>query len=283
MNILASLIFFFTLPLLIAKECIPTNQTPITGYKAGVLLLHGLNLKPEKMGFLADWFKDRKIYPIIGHLHGHRGTYESFKKVSSKQWVDDVFQDACRLKYSLPPQTPLYALGYSLGALSFLNFLKAHKKQFLFKKMIFLAPAIKIPWYAKIPELMAFIAPSFSLPSFNLEQYRLYNSTPLQAYTAMGDARKSIDQNWQSFKSIPALIVMDPKDKLVNYQEIKRLLKRYPELPWTLHPVETNPVGTKDHIHHLIIDQNTLGFNAWKQLQELMHVFLAPYPANKSH
>jgi hypothetical protein len=95
------------------------------------------------------------------------------------------------------------------------------------------------------------------------------------AYNALFKAIEHLNKNMGQKLNVPTLIFLDTKDEFVSYRKLKQIIKNEELHQWKLHPVK-NRTGAKGKMHHLIIDESSIGKDAWNKMRGLIiHHLLA--------
>jgi alpha-beta hydrolase superfamily lysophospholipase len=121
------------------------------------LVIHGLNLRPDKMNSIIALLTHSCIDVLNLSLRGHGGNYaktanvdetkarmETFKTVSYKLWITETYRAyGLAENRSREKQVPLFLIGFSLGGLIGATLFAAYPDVY-FNRMVLLAPAIYI-------------------------------------------------------------------------------------------------------------------------------------------
>ncbi len=217
----------------------------------------GLNLNPSKLNSIAAFLTSVGSETFII-------TYKDPIE-SGRSWTSQVHHALCQAKRKAQAQgiEKVHAIGHSLGALALLD------SQFSTYKispatMTFLAPSL---FERFIPSLIKFIdwIPFGSIPSFNIESYRLNASTQLAHYRELRQMREHFFSMLQEKTDLPPVLVfMSPEDELLDFEKTKVFSH---ERNWGFYKLTPNPVNQKT-IHHLIVDPHSMGessFNFFAQ------------------
>jgi len=243
------------------------------------LVIHGLNLQPEKMRSIITLLTHSCIDVLNLSLRGHGKNYiqkanvdgnkarmEAFKTVSYKLWIKETYRAyLLASNRSHEKQVPLFLIGFSLGGLMGANLFASYPEVY-FNRMVLLTPALyihKIYYLAKI--LSPF--PRLVIPSFLIKSYRSNRGTPVAGYNALFEAIEHFKNNMAAKLNVPTLIFIDTRDELVSYRRLKHIIKNGKLHRWRLNPVKKNTTGAKDKLHHLIIDESSLGKEAWNEMR----------------
>lgn len=250
--------------------------------KGVALVMHGLNLKPDKMDsiitllthFDIDVLKvslsgHGKNYKHTGHIGEDRARMKTFKTVSYDLWIKETCQayDIAE-KMSREKHVPLFLVGYSLGGLLGID-LFASFSAGDFNRMVLLAPALCIhPLYYAVKFLLPF--PKLVIPSFSSASYRANFGTPVAAYHVLFETIEHFRQNMTPKLNIPTIVIIDPKDELVPYEKLEQIIKSRGFDHWELHVLKKNEKDAKKKPHHLIIDEATAGKDSWNKMTHLI-------------
>lgn len=256
--------------------------------KGVALVIHGLNFQPEKMEPIITLLRHSCIDVLNLSLRGHGKNYtqkvnvegsqarmETFKTVSYKSWIKETHQ-AYRLadKRRREKHVPLFLIGYSLGGLMGATLFASYQDVY-FSRMVLLAPALHM---YTIHYLSKFLSPFSRLviPCVLIKSYCANRGTPVAAYNALFEATINFNQNITQKVNVPTIIFIDKHDEMVSYRKLKRIIKNGGLHQWKLHAVKKNTATAKEKMHHLIIDESSLGKDAWNKMKGLIiHHLLA--------
>lgn len=247
----------------------PKNQN----VKAIVLLLHGLNLKPDKMNDWSHSLSAHGAHVMRFSLHGHSGDLKHMKTVTADLWRKQ-FNEAvehARLK-AAEHEVPMYFVGFSLGALTALEWLSNEQPSSrLFDKMVLIAPALSVPWYSKFAiNMLGILGRGFMLPSRSPQHYRANKGTSIAAYQALFALKESLETNQYKNANVNTLVLIDRNDELVNSREIQKIIERSKLGLWTLHIVDNRFAYDNFGFRHLMVDQEAMGKELWQNLNHLV-------------
>ena len=246
------------------------------------LVIHGLNFQPDKMESIIALITHSCIDVLNLSLRGHGKNYtqkanvddsrarmETFKTVSYKLWIKETYR-AYNLagKRSREKQVPLFLIGFSLGGLMGADLFASYSDVY-FNRMILLAPSLHIYKIYYLAKLL-FPFPRLVIPSFFIKSYCSNRGTPVAAYNALFEGIEHFNKNMTQKLNVPTLIFTDTRDELVSYGRLKRIIKDRGLHQWRLHPVKKTTMGAKEKMHHLIIDESSIGKDAWHEMRGLI-------------
>ncbi len=226
--------------------------------KGIVLIVHGLNLNPEKMETLGNYYKSQSLSPLYVKLTGHTKN-SNWDQVDKDRWIKDFYLPLCQAHLnSKELKVPMYAIGYSLGAVVIQNAIEKFKAPF--KSVTYIAPAFKTRWYTSFINILFKLGFEFNLPSGNFVEYRAKANTGLKAYKAMWEIEQSLEYK----DTIPKLVMMDKRDELVDFYSTRELCQSWKGCKFV--EISSKPTKNEKSIYHLAIDPATLGQKTWKKL-----------------
>jgi len=260
------------------------SQEKINGV---ALVIHGLNLQPDKMGPIISHLNTSGIDVLNLSLRGHGENYapgedmdssrarlDTFKTVSYKQWTDEAYRAYRHVrKRSDERKVPLFFIGYSLGALLGGDLLATYPDVH-FDRMVLFAPAFNCAICTGLKILVPF--PRLVIPSFSSKSYRANRGTPMAGYIALFNAIEHFKQNVSLKLNVPTIIFIDKRDEFVSYRRLKRMVETNKLDHWKIHFLQKGKIGVQESLHHLIIDERSLGKEGWDEVQSQMIKHLQP-------
>ncbi|MBU3915608.1 lysophospholipase [bacterium] len=251
--------------------------------KAFAIVIHGLNLKPEKMEPIIIKLVESDIQVFNISLFGHGDNFapmtdltettarmESFKEVTYERWEEETYAIYKKVKLEANQRKiPVFLVGYSLGGLVGVNLL-ASKPDVQFKKMVLFAPALRIHMRSHFVKVLSPF-PRLIIPSMSPISYRANSGTSVAAYLALFEGIESLERHLSKKLNIPTLVFLDRNDELVSYERMSKLLNDNDFYRWRIQEIQNeNPI-----YHHLIIDEVSLGKESWNQINDSMikHLF----------
>ena len=251
----------------------PGNQTP----KNITLILHGLNLKPERMDGWADELAKAGSKVLRMGLSGHNGHRGDMSDVSAKIWREN-FAKNIKLAFSEAKKlgVPVNFLGFSLGALIGLDWLSRRSDdQESFHKLVLIAPAINIPWYTKGVRIFSIFGRDFLLPSRSPRSYQANRGTSVAAYEALIELKEDLEKTKFAGLNHDALILVDKHDELVSAQKIKEIIRQYNLPKWQLHLLDNRFAHDNFGFRHLVIDKESVGKTMWQKIVAQVNQFFS--------
>ena len=256
------------------------------------LVLHGLNIQPEKMASIIKRLTDSGIDVLNLSLRGHGQNYsnhdhfeaskarlEAFKTVSYRLWRNEVYKayQAAKTR-SIQKRVSLFFVGFSFGALMGVDLL-ASMPQVHFDRIVLFAPALQIHSRYQIARALSPFR-GLTVPSFSLKCYRANDGTPIAAYNALFDALEHLEQNISPKINVPTLIFVDKKDEFVSFNKLEDFVERENLDRWEFYIVKKKASGEAGKIHHLIIDEASAGKAVWEEMMGRMTSHLMPQIKN---
>lgn len=243
--------------------CFRPNQK----IKCCALIVHGLNLKPEKMDAISLLMSEAGVYVVRLALTGHRGIPGEMQVAHRQQWHKDILEaHEHAKKIADQEQVDVNYIGYSLGGLLGVD-LQLCYPEIKWKRSILLAPALRVRPLFYLLKFLAFIPFIKNLPSFAYKDYRVHSYTSLQAY----DAAMQVIQHFEQTNSVipsDTLMLVDLKDEVVDGPGLieANLAKRF--LSYKIELVTKTPPANP--LHHMIIDESCVGAACWEGLSKIM-------------
>jgi alpha-beta hydrolase superfamily lysophospholipase len=250
--------------------------------KGVALVIHGLNLRPDKMEPIITLLTHSCIDVLNLSLRGHGKNYtqkanlnnsnarmKTFKTVSYELWIKEAYRayELAGIR-SREKRVPLFLIGFSLGGLMGTSLFALYRDVY-FNRMVLLAPALRIYKIYYLAKLL-YPFPRLVIPSFFIKSYRSNRGTPVAAYIALIEAIKHFNKSMVQQLNVPTLIFINTRDEFVSYRRLKRLIKKEGLHHWELHPLTKSKTGAKEKMHHLIIDESSIGENAWNEMKRLI-------------
>lgn len=240
------------------------------------LVIHGLNLNPDKMHTIISVLNKQGIDVLNLSLQGHGDNYrrrpgtdvaedrlESFKKVSFPIWLQEAH--AAYLKVLLRARrygVPVCFVGYSLGGLLGCTLLISHPHVH-FHRMILFAPALAIQQKGYLLKPLAPFT-GFVIDSLSPESYRANSGTPVAAYNALFDALRYFERYADATLNVPTLVCIDEQDEFIDYEALRDLIHEKNFDHWRLLPLRKDEDISESFPHHIIIDKESTGAEAWR-------------------
>ena len=242
------------------------------------LVIHGLNLKPERMGPLADELRRWGIAVVLCALRGHGENYTplagcapdiarltTFRQVSYTGWRTEVMAAyAAATALAQPTAAPIFLVAFSLGALLGCELLVT-TPMVHFDRMVLLAPALALRPHSHLPALLG-RWPTLALRSFAPRAYRSNPATPIAAYRALHTALQSLQRHGDGKLNVPTLVLIDPQDELVSLRGLRRWVQRLYLSQWHFYLVKKEAQRADLRFHHLMIDADCVGPTPWQTM-----------------
>ena len=242
------------------------------------LVIHGLNGRPQKMEAIIAELTAAGIDCLNLSLSGHGENYsrldstdsvearlETFKSVSYGLWRAEIYHAYQQVKVKgNRNSTCVFLVGFSMGGLLGVDLFTSNP-YVKFDKMVLFAPALKMH---NRNYLLKTISPFSGLvvPSFAPDAYLANRGTPVAAYNALFEAVEHFEKNLNPQINVPTIIFIDKQDELVSASGLKAMIQKQKLDQWKLHLVEKDRKATEIEMHHLIIDEASVGKQTWKEI-----------------
>jgi esterase/lipase len=258
-------------------------ETTVSNPRGIVIVAHGLNIKPSRMGApsaegtLVKLLLDSgyNVYRVT--LKGHGGPIEDMQNVTRSDWLHDAYSQYCQAKtIAENGRLPLYLLGFSLGALVYevlMNVETATPVQF--EKMILFAPAVAVkPAARAVLWLQPFTNDRSIIRSVSPEEYRAQTGASIVAYKTVFDMEESLCS--ASFRNCNAhtIIFIDKKDEMVSLGILRKRINQYNLTNWRIYEVTNNGAVIRPQYHHLLIDKRCVSASTWRYISGKILNFL---------
>lgn len=238
--------------------------------RAVTLVIPGLNVRSEAMLPLVALVNSKGSDVYLLCLPGH-GRNDDVNTVTAQVWQESVVA-AYRVAREAANRlfVPLYFLGYSLGALLGQSVFLPGGAPARFDKQVLLAPATAIRRRCYLLKGLLFLGFPARLPSFTPRAYRVRPFLPLNFYRILFAEEQKL--GCAGPLNQPTLVFIDPADELVSHRKLKKQIQRFRLSRYKV--VVLNRNVRKATYHHLILDEATLGKEAWENLKKEMVAFL---------
>jgi alpha-beta hydrolase superfamily lysophospholipase len=255
------------------------------------LVIHGLNGRPDKMESIIAEMTAAGIDCLNLSLRGHGENYSqlntsdsakarmrAFKSVSYQLWRTETYQAYQQVrKRSDRYGACLFFVGFSMGGLLGVDLFTSNP-YIKFDKMVLFAPALKMHNRNYILKTMSPF-PGLVVPSFGPEAYRANRGTPMAAYNALFKAAKHFEKNLDPKINVPTVIFIDAQDELISFSSLQEMIRKQNLGQWNLHPVAKDKTATEIEMHHIIIDEASVGKHMWQEIVDTTITHLLNGPA----
>jgi alpha-beta hydrolase superfamily lysophospholipase len=248
--------------------------------KGVALVVHGLNLKPERMQSIIAELNDAGIDVLNLSLRGHGNNYlrnphlsdgqarlESFQTVTYRLWLEEIYTAYLKVRQrAYKKRVPVFFVGFSLGGLMGCDLLLL-QHDVSYDRMILFAPALSITVECHLLKaLMPF--PNMVIDSLSPIYYRSNVGAPMAAYKALFEAVDHFNKNADDKLNKPTLIFIDEKDEFVPFVKLNEIITQRKLDRWQVHVVRKDNHLGENVSCHLIIDKDSVGRQMWKQMKE---------------
>jgi esterase/lipase len=221
-------------------------ETAISNPKGLVIVAHGLNVKPSKMGTplsegtLVKLLLDSGYHVYRATLKGHSGSLEDMQSIGQSDWIDDAYFQYCRAKTIAEKEgLSLYLLAFSLGALVYEVLMNEETAvPVRFEKAILFSPAVAIrPVTKTVLCLQPFTNDKFIIKSASPEEYRAQTGASIAAYRTLFNMEKSLCSAFFENNNVNTIIFIDQNDEMVSANMLRKRIKKYELTNWRIYEV----------------------------------------------
>jgi alpha-beta hydrolase superfamily lysophospholipase len=256
--------------------------------KGVALVIHGLNLKPERMKSIISALNQADIDVLNLSLHGHGGNYiprrhidideqrlESFRTVTYEIWSNELYRAYTHIRKKADrKKVPLFLVGYSLGGLLGCDLLISRPDVF-FDRMILFAPALNVTIESYLLKVLAPF-PALVIDSLSPKSYRANDGTPMAAYKAVFETISHFETNISVRLNVPTIVFIDEKDEFVSCSQLKEMIAQKKLDQWQVQAIRKDDYVNNRTAHHLMIDEDSVGRNTWKHIVSAMKQHVSP-------
>jgi pimeloyl-ACP methyl ester carboxylesterase len=264
------------------------NET--AGLSGVALVIHGLNLSPARMATVISVLNQAGIDCLRLSLKGHGDNFrqrdgmdaaesrlEDFKRVSHALWFEETLAAYSAARQGADEKhLPLFLVGFSYGGLIGLDVLAA-RPDAAFDRALLFAPALSLRGWDYAVRLFAPF-PKLVLPTFAPEGYPANPGTPIAGYNALFETLDHFETHIGPQINIPSLVIIDPGDELVSFDGLKRLAEERRLDQWRFLPVHRSRSLLHGILRHIIIDETSVGREAWAAIENAMAIHLLRDP-----
>ena len=245
------------------------------------LVIHGLNLRPDRMQPIITKLNESGIDVLRLSLRGHGDNYSrehgldedrarlnAFKGVSYQVWMNEAYWAYLQLKSrGEAKKVPYFLTAFSLGALIGLD-MYASNADVRFDRLVLFAPAIRLHGIIYLQRVLSPF-PGLVIPSLADSTY-LSNKkgTPIAAYNALFDSLDSFDENADQKLNVPALVFIDKEDEFIPLEKLEKLVEEKGWDRWRFYLVDKDETADEDSFYHHIIDAHSTGQSTWQKMMK---------------
>jgi len=247
--------------------------------KGVALVIHGLNLRPDRMQPVISKLTESGIDVLGLSLRGHgenhthsngidedQARLEAFKNVSYQLWMNEAYLAYLQLKERGEEKgVPLFLTAFSLGGLIGLD-LFASNADVQFDRLALFAPAIRLHATIYLERVLSPF-PRLVVPSMAPKTYLANKKgTPIAAYNALFDGLNRFNKKAGQKLNVPTLILIDEQDEFIPLGKLKELVEEKRWNQWQFYIVEKDKSAQDETFYHHIIDAASTGENVWQDM-----------------
>jgi pimeloyl-ACP methyl ester carboxylesterase len=245
------------------------------------LVIHGLNLRPDRMGPIINNLTRSGIDVLGVSLRGHGDNYahhddvdsdsarlESFKNVSFPLWINEAYLAYLQVQKRAQQQNiPVFLTAFSVGGLIGLDLLASHP-DVQFDKIVLFAPALSLRATIYLERALSPF-PSLVIPSLADDSYLANKKgTPIAAYNALFETLYHFEDNAGTKLNVPTLIFIDEQDEFIPLWGLKKLVEEHNLDQWKFYIVQKEEEMGAGTFHHHIIDASSTGKVVWQDMMK---------------
>lgn len=223
--------------------------------KVRIVLIHGMNNSSIAFDPLIKEFSSQNFNTVFITLPGHKGIKENFHFEEALRNFAEEFNEKVQGDY--------FVVAYSQGALYF----ELAERKKLIKgpnKALYLAPAFSLKNEFLLGKLIDFLPQRLPIKSFAPREIALYRHMLVHEYRSLFGKVRELRKFAPS--EFPRLILIDPKDELVDS---RRILLEYPK------ETVLFPRSLKEKFrHHLLIHPKFFSTEEWTSFLEKISHYL---------
>ena len=247
--------------------------------KGVALVIHGLNLQPDRMQPIVSKLTESGIDVLSLSLRGHGENYthangtaedkarlEAFKNVSYPLWMNEAYLAYVQLKErGAEKGVPLFLTAFSLGGLIGLD-LFASNPDVRFDRLVLFAPAIRLHAVIYLERVLSPF-PRLVIPSMAPKAYLANKKgTPIAAYNSLFEGLDRFNKNAGQKLNVPTLIFIDPQDEFIPLGKLKQLAEDKKWKQWRFYIVDKDASARETAFRHHIMDASSTGNAVWQDM-----------------
>lgn len=232
-----------------------------------VLLLHGLNFRPDRMAPLERLITGCGWVVLRAVVTGHAAVPGELRRISLERWLTDLRLQA---QVAVAAGLPCVAGGFSLGGLlSALGLAEQHlPRPELWAGWIGWSPALALHRRTVLLRLFDPL-PWLPLPGLTPPKFRVHRALPQRTYRAVSQAASRLRRSICNLHRLPGLLFLDPRDRVISAPRTLRLLASAGLTGWRIRLPEVY-----NGWHHLIVESGYLTPHSWGDMTLATAAFL---------
>lgn len=233
--------------------------------KTKIVFIHGMNNTSHCFASFNDHFKHLGFETEYVTLPGHGD--DRFENTSIKRALGHF--DRSMKKYE---NTPYVVIAFSQGALYLQLWMEKNPPHKPLKQVL-LAPALAIQRFSLIKTISEFLPASFPIKSFTHKKFRRFGFLRIHEYRTILEGITTYQKIQKSLK-VPSLVIVDPKDELIDTKKLKEDLEKFnPGLNVDL--IERTYLNGKQlGSHHYLFDRDYYSKEDWIKITRKVEAFL---------
>lgn len=228
-----------------------------------IILIHGANNNLEAFFPLKNEFEQMGYKVTLVTLPGHgkiRKEAPEFK--SAFALFNQTMLELTKVPYSV--------VAFSQGALYFQLWLQKHQENLPLKQVL-LAPALYIHRQNFLYKLIQKLPSGLFIKSLAPKKFRRYQTFRIWEYRILLESMNTFHRHKKALK-VPSLILIDPKDEMVDAKKLETELGQDPLATFKLWPRDYIRRGLT--YHHILFHPDHFQKDDWQAFIKEIQVFL---------
>lgn len=217
-----------------------------------LIILHGLNNNAQAFGPLKEAFTARgwSVQFLALPCHG-----ENREEARNLKEAFSIFDQG----FSKLTEEPYSVLAFSHGAVYLQLWLKKYPNKAPLSQVL-LAPALMIHKQEILDKMFSFLPAILKLKSFSPPKFRKYQSLNVWEYRILLEGMNTWKKHDSGFKA-PTLVLIDPRDELVDAQKMSLELRGNVEVKFW----ERNYLKHRPGRHHILFHPDYFEVTEWQR------------------
>jgi len=233
---------------------------------AAVVVVHGLNTKPEIMDELIGFLLENGFACVRVSLNDADSGARTPPCELASAWADRVELGIEEAQNAFP-NIPVDVLGFSTGAMASLAFINSRQYSSI-DRMFLLAPPVALRFISRVVRLLIPLwRLGLGLPSAAPRSVRHRSWTPFSEYGALMLMHDNLrhPSKREFLGAIDTRIAVDSRDELVDLHGVSEWVDDNDLNGWTVQPIRNRDARGRVY-RHLVMTRAALGPAGWQSL-----------------